>query len=147
MGSIGVQDQVFAARVTEHSIVWNEHVTSIGGAVKQRAIERGWGMFEAIALATAAIQLARRALLHGGGTVMVEELEAAGRCGMRLHVWDRDQPAPDAAEPRSRGSRLTSLLDSRRLVDSLEVETSPGEGCVVRATKWYPAPPPTSDER
>ncbi len=121
-------DDVSTARKTAHDL----------------ALELGFDSFAATAVTTAASELARNTVLHGGGGLMrAEALDEGGRLGIALTFQD-DGPGIAELERALAGGYSTKrslgmgLAGSRRLVDELEVDTGPEQGTCVRVVKWRP---------
>ena len=93
-------------------------------------------------IVTAASELARNTLVHGGGgEVTLEALEEAGRRGLRMAFEDRGPGIPDVAQAMrdgftTGGGMGLGLGGSRRLVGELTIEPRDGGGVCVTATKW-----------
>ena len=93
-------------------------------------------------LATAASELARNAVIYGGGGSMEWEVVDSGlRRGLRLVFSDNGPGIPDIAQALTDGWTSGSgmglgLSGSRRLVDQFELESEPGKGTRVAITKW-----------
>jgi len=91
---------------------------------------------------TAASELARNTLVHGGGGVVKIELVDDGRRpGVRATFTDKGPGIPDVeqalGEGWSSGTGLgLGLSGSRRLVDAFDLVTEVGEGTTVTITKW-----------
>jgi serine/threonine-protein kinase RsbT len=91
---------------------------------------------------TAASELARNALVHGGGgQATIELVDDGRRLGVRAVFADEGPGIPDIDqalyEGWSSGSGLgLGLSGSRRLVDAFEIETEIGKGTTVTITKW-----------
>ena len=91
---------------------------------------------------TAASELARNTLVHGGGGRAVIELVSDGRRpGVRATFTDTGPGIPDVelalGDGWSSGTGLgLGLSGSRRLVDAFDIETATGEGTTVTMTKW-----------
>jgi serine/threonine-protein kinase RsbT len=91
---------------------------------------------------TAASELARNTLVHGGGGVVKIELVDDGRRhGVRATFTDKGPGIPDVeqalGEGWSSGTGLgLGLSGSRRLVDVFDLVTEVGEGTTVTITKW-----------
>jgi serine/threonine-protein kinase RsbT len=91
---------------------------------------------------TAASELSRNTLVHGGGgQVRWELLEEPARSGLRLHFEDH---GPGIADMKlamtdgwtsSKGMGL-GLPGSKRLVNEFEIHSTPGGGTRVSITKW-----------
>ncbi len=111
-------------------------------AVRRKAIELGFGLVEQTKFVTAASELARNTIEHGGGgMVSIERLEDGKRIGLRAVFTDRGPGIPDLAlaltdgYTTGRGMGL-GLGGSRRLVNEFEVVSRPGEGTRVSITRW-----------
>jgi serine/threonine-protein kinase RsbT len=93
-------------------------------------------------LVTAASELARNTLTHGGGgSARIEVVEEGGRQGIRLVFEDRGPGIEDLklalTDGYSTGQGLgLGLSGSRRLVNEFEITTKVGEGTRVAVTKW-----------
>ncbi len=91
---------------------------------------------------TAASELSRNTLIHGGGGRMRWELvEREGRRGLRL---DFEDDGPGIADIKlaltdgwTSGSGMgLGLPGSKRLVNDFDVQSTPGQGTRVSITKW-----------
>ena len=116
--------------------------------VSARLLARKWadaiGMSEteATKIVTAASELARNALIHGGGgTMVVETVEKEGRTGLRLSFVDQGPGISDIAlamkDGWSSGKSLgLGLPGAKRLVDAFDIRSEPGRGTQIVVTKW-----------
>lgn len=115
--------------------------------VRQAAAELGFGLVDQTKLVTAASELARNALVHGGGGVMeASHVTAEGTDGLRLTFSDSGPGIPDLDRALSDGYTSGSGLGmglggARRLVHEFAVESAPGAGTTVRVTSWVSRPP------
>jgi len=91
---------------------------------------------------TAASELSRNTLVHGGGGAMRWELLDDGiRRGLRLHFEDTGPGIPDTRLAltdgwTSGGGMGLGLPGSKRLVHEFELASVPGEGTRVSITRW-----------
>ncbi|MCC2673558.1 MAG: rsbT [Ramlibacter sp.] len=91
---------------------------------------------------TAASELSRNTLVHGGGGAMRWELLDDGlRRGLRLHFEDEGPGIPDLTLAltdgwTSGGGMGLGLPGSKRLVHEFEVKSAPGAGTRVSITRW-----------
>ncbi|GAB3181115.1 anti-sigma regulatory factor [Streptomyces incanus] len=115
--------------------------------VRQAAALLGFGLVDQTKLVTAASELARNTLVHGGGGQMDAATVTAGfGQGLRLTFSDTGPGIPDLDRALSDG--FTSgdglgmgLGGARRLVHEFEVESATGSGTTVRVTSWVNRPP------
>ena len=98
--------------------------------------------FASAAVTTAASELSRNALVHGGGGyALVEHVCEGSREGLRLTFVD-EGPGIAEVDRALRGGYSTGrslglgLSGSRRLVDDFRIDTIAGKGTVVEVVKW-----------
>ena len=93
-------------------------------------------------MVTAASELSRNTLVHGGGGDMRWELVDDGvRRGLRLHFEDQGPGIPDTRLAltdgwTSGGGMGLGLPGSKRLVHEFELQSAPGQGTRVSITRW-----------
>jgi serine/threonine-protein kinase RsbT len=91
---------------------------------------------------TAASELSRNTLVHGGGgTMRWEVLDDGVRRGLRLHFEDRGPGIKDTRLAMTDGWTSGSgmglgLPGSKRLVHEFELQSTPGAGTRVSITRW-----------
>lgn len=91
---------------------------------------------------TAASELSRNTLIHGGGGAMRWELLDDGvRRGLRLHFEDEGPGIPDIklalTDGWTSGTGMgLGLPGSKRLVHEFDLHTTPGQGTRVSITRW-----------
>ena len=91
---------------------------------------------------TAASELSRNTLVHGGGGDMQWELLDDGlRRGLRLSFVDQGTGIPDVKLAltdgwTSGGGMGLGLPGSRRLVHEFDIQTAPGAGTRVSIVRW-----------
>jgi serine/threonine-protein kinase RsbT len=127
----------------EFRIQSGDDVVRVRQQVRTVAAENGLSLVDQTKLVTAASELARNTLVHGGGgTVRIEVVKSVnGRTGVRLHFSDEGPGIPDVGlaltDGWSSGSGLgLGLSGSRRLVDEFELDSNPGAGTTVAVVKW-----------
>jgi serine/threonine-protein kinase RsbT len=91
---------------------------------------------------TAASELARNTLVHGGGgTLTISEIERAGRIGIKLVFEDTGPGIPDIERALTDGfstakSMGLGLGGARRLVNEFEISSTVGVGTKVSIIQW-----------
>ena len=116
--------------------------------VRVRQVTRGWAVDLAFSLVdqtkivTAASELARNALVHGGGgTTRIEELLDGGRRGLRLTFEDKGPGIADIQQALRDGYTTGAGLGlglggARRLASEFQITSAPGQGTRVCITRW-----------
>jgi serine/threonine-protein kinase RsbT len=131
--------------VLKHETVPITGETDVVGArqvVRQWAGELGFSLVDQTKIVTAASELARNTLVHGGGgTLLLESLTEGARRGLRLTFADHGPGIPDI-EMALRDGYTTGgglglgLGGARRLVSEFQIVSRPGEGTRVTVIKW-----------
>jgi serine/threonine-protein kinase RsbT len=109
---------------------------------RDMARRRGFDAFAQAAITTATSEIARNALVHGGGGVAtVEALLRGTRAGVRVTCTDTGPGIVELERALAGGFSATGTLGlglsgARRLVDEFDVQTAPGRGTVVVLVKW-----------
>jgi len=91
---------------------------------------------------TAASELSRNTVVHGGGGQMRwEVLEQGLKRGLRLHFEDTGPGIPDVQLAltdgwTSGGGMGLGLPGSKRLVHEFDLQSTPGRGTQVSITRW-----------
>ncbi|MFI6937506.1 anti-sigma regulatory factor [Streptomyces sp. NPDC050287] len=110
--------------------------------VRQTAAELGFGLVQQTKLVTAASELARNTLIHGGGGHMeITPLDEGHVPGLRLSFTDSGPGIRDLdlamTDGYTTGIGLGSgLSGARRLVDEFSIDSRPGHGTTVTVTAW-----------
>lgn len=120
-----------------------DDVVRVRQQVRAAAADSGLSLVDQTKLVTAASELARNTLVHGGGGVARIEVirSASGRAGVKLHFSDEGPGIADIdlalTDGWTTGSGLgLGLSGARRLVDEFELDSKPGEGTSVMVVKW-----------
>jgi serine/threonine-protein kinase RsbT len=120
-----------------------DDVVRVRQHVRNAAAASGLSLVDQTKLVTAASELARNTLIHGGGGVArVEAVKsAAGRAGVKLYFTDEGPGIADVnlalTDGWTSGTGLgLGLSGSRRLVDEFELKSEPGAGTNVVVVKW-----------
>jgi serine/threonine-protein kinase RsbT len=120
----------------------DEHMVIVRQAVRKRAIELGFSLVDQTKVVTAASELARNAIQHGGGgTALIEILNDGPRRGLRLTFEDRGPGIVDITQAMrdgfSTGGGLgLGLSGAKRLTNEFSIASEPGTGTRVAITKW-----------
>ncbi|MGW0204814.1 anti-sigma regulatory factor [Streptomyces sp. NPDC003233] len=110
--------------------------------VRQSAADLGFGLVQQTKLVTAASELARNTLVHGGGgNVKITPLNRGVSRGLRLTFADsgpgiRDVGLAMTDGYTSGGGLGLGLSGAKRLVDEFEIDTEPGRGTTVTVIAW-----------
>jgi serine/threonine-protein kinase RsbT len=110
--------------------------------VRDWAREIGLTLLELTRLVTAASELARNTVVHGGGRMMrLEEIRQSNRPGLRVIVHDQGRSIPDLAFAMrdgysSGGGMGIGLPGAKRLVNECSLSSTPTEGTCVTIVRW-----------
>lgn len=123
-------------------IASNDDVVRARQVVRSLAQRCGLSLVDQTKLVTAASELARNTLVHGGGGSMTARLvERDGRRGVRAEFEDSGPGIADLelalTDGWTTGTGLgLGLSGTRRLVDEFAVDTEAGRGTTVTVAKW-----------
>jgi serine/threonine-protein kinase RsbT len=115
--------------------------------VRQAAAELGFGLVDQTKLVTAASELARNTLVHGGGGQVESTVLQNGLArGLRLTFTDEGPGIPDIERALSDGYTSggglgLGLGGARRLVHEFSLDSRPGAGTAVTVICWVAGPP------
>ena len=110
--------------------------------VRQWAIDLRFSLVDQTKLVTAASELGRNALDHGGGGQMtIETLNSGMRTGLRLTFTDQGPGIPDIERALKDGYTSGSgmglgLGGSKRLVNEFSIQSEVGKGTEVTVVRW-----------
>ncbi len=120
-----------------------DDVVRVRQQVRTAAAATGLSLVDQTKLVTAASELARNALVHGGGGMAQVEviISGNGRSGIRVTFSDGGPGISDLdlamTDGWTTGSGLgLGLSGARRLVDEFDLKTAPGAGTSVVVSKW-----------
>lgn len=122
--------------LTEQNIVASRQM------VRALCLELKLSLVDQTKMITAASELSRNTLIHGGGGRMRWEfVERNGRRGLLLHFEDEGPGIADLALALTDGWTSGSgmglgLPGSKRLVNDFDIASAAGEGTRVSITKW-----------
>lgn len=119
-----------------------EQVSKARRVVQARATAIGLSTVEMTKFVTAASELARNMLVHGGGgTMTMHDVERDGKPGLQLDFQDQGPGIADVQQALRDGFTTAHSLGlglggAQRLVQKFEIVSSPGAGTHVRISQW-----------
>jgi serine/threonine-protein kinase RsbT len=120
----------------------SEDIVRMRQVVRERAVTLGFGLVDQTKIVTAASELARNAMLYGGGgDVEIAQLTAGVRKGLKLTFVDEGPGIDDIQlamkDGYTSGSGLgLGLGGARRLASEFALESTPGRGTRVTIVRW-----------
>jgi serine/threonine-protein kinase RsbT len=106
------------------------------------AVEAGFSLVDQTKIVTAASELARNTVVHGGGgTMHLEALSSGTRRGLRLVFEDKGPGIEDIDKAMQDGFTTggglgLGLSGAKRLSSEFEIWSRVGEGTRVAITRW-----------
>ena len=120
----------------------SDDIVRVRQVVRDAAVQLGFSIVDQTKVVTAASELARNTYTYGGGgRFRLEMLTNGNRDGLRL-VFEDDGPGIADVEQALRDGYTTGsglgmgLGGARRLVSEFQIESRPGGGTRVVATRW-----------
>jgi serine/threonine-protein kinase RsbT len=120
----------------------DDDVVRVRTQVRQFCVEIGLSLVEQTKVVTAASELARNTVRHGGGgEAVVQFVDSGGVRGVRMSFSDRGPGIADVALAltdgyTSGGGLGLGLGGAKRLVDDFDLHTEVGVGTTVTISKW-----------
>jgi len=120
----------------------SEDVVRVRQAARELAMAQGLSLVDQTKIVTAASELARNTLDHGGGgTVRIEALNSEARRGLRLTFEDHGPGIQDInlalTDGYTTGAGLgLGLSGAKRLSNEFEIFSRVGEGTRVMIARW-----------
>jgi serine/threonine-protein kinase RsbT len=120
----------------------SEDVVRLRQAVRERAVAAGFTLIDQTKIVTAASELGRNTVQHGGGgEARISVLSSGLRRGLRLEFVDTGPGIADLAlaltDGYTTGNGLgLGLSGARRLSDEFDIESAPGAGTRVTIVRW-----------
>jgi serine/threonine-protein kinase RsbT len=111
-------------------------------ATRAAAASAGFSLVNQTKLVTAVSELARNAVVHGGGgEVRIGTIAEGTLAGVRLVISDTGPGIPDIGQALTDGHTTghglgLGLGGARRLVDEFTINSVPGVGTTVTITMW-----------
>jgi serine/threonine-protein kinase RsbT len=110
--------------------------------VRTKATEQGFSLVDQTKIVTAASELARNVLIHGGGgTVQIELINNGTRKGLKLTFEDQGPGIADLSLAMRDGYSTSGglglgLSGAKRLSNDFEIVSSVGAGTRVTIARW-----------
>jgi serine/threonine-protein kinase RsbT len=120
----------------------SDHIVITRQTVRKRAVEIGFSLVEQTKVVTAASEIARNTIQHGGGgQVTVEVVSDGVRWGLRLAFEDQGPGIADIQLAMkdgysSAGGLGLGLSGAKRLSNDFAIDTTPGRGTRIILTRW-----------
>jgi len=120
----------------------NEDVVLARQTVRKWAVKLGFNLVEQTKIVTAASELARNTVIHGGGgMLLLETLNHDDRRGLRLMFEDQGPGIPNIEQALRDGYTTGTGLGlglggSKRLANDFEIHSEVGKGTRVVFTRW-----------
>jgi serine/threonine-protein kinase RsbT len=121
---------------------------AVRDATRAAAAAAGFSLVDQTKLVTAVSELARNAVVHGGGgEVLIEPVAEGAVRGVRLVISDTGPGIRDIPQALTDGHSTghgmgLGLGGARRLVDDFSIQSRPGQGTTVTIAMWAPGAPP-----
>jgi serine/threonine-protein kinase RsbT len=131
-----------AAAVETLPLLTPEHIVICRQKVRQRAVELGFSLVDQTKIVTAASELARNTILHGGGgRAIIDVVSNGSRRGLRLTFEDEGAGIADLELAMKDGYSTAGglglgLSGARRLSNEFNVQSAPGKGTRVVIARW-----------
>jgi len=120
----------------------SDDVVRVRQITRTLALEAGLGLVDQTKIITAASELARNVIDYGGGgQVLLDVLENAGRRGLRLCFEDKGPGIADIEAALKDGFTTgkgmgLGLGGAKRLSNEFAIVSKPGAGTKVTITRW-----------
>jgi len=120
----------------------SDDIVRVRQAVRVWMVEMKFSLVDQTKMVTAASELARNTVVHGGGgSARMEALENGAHRGLRLVFEDHGPGIPDLELALKDGYSTAGGLGlglggSKRLVNEFDIWSVPGEGTRVTVVRW-----------
>jgi serine/threonine-protein kinase RsbT len=135
MAAQAIKSDRLPIRTSEDVVIVRQHVRKL-------AIEVGLSLVDQTKIVTAASEIARNTLVHGGGGwASIELVEQLGRSGVRAIFEDRGPGIPDIARAMQDGFTTAGGLGlglggAKRLSNDFDIQSTPGQGTRIMLLRW-----------
>ena len=129
-------------RHESHPLQSDLDVVKVRQRVRDWAVQSGFSLVDQTKIVTAASELARNVIQHGGGgSARLESLNDDCRRGLRIVFEDQGPGIPDIERAlqdgfTSGGGLGLGLGGAKRLVNDFVIRSAPGEGTTITVVKW-----------
>jgi serine/threonine-protein kinase RsbT len=126
----------------ELPLIAQEDVVAVRQRTRSLAVEIGLTIIDQTKIVTAASELARNTVIHGGGgKAILEIVKEMSRQGLRLTFEDSGPGIPDLERALQDGYTTggglgLGLGGSKRLCSEFSIESQVGVGTRVTVTRW-----------
>jgi serine/threonine-protein kinase RsbT len=120
----------------------SEDIVRMRQTLREQSVSIGFSLVEQTKLVTAASELGRNTVIHGGGgDVTVVQIANGTRRGLRLVFADQGPGIADIAlalkDGYSTGAGLgLGLGGAKRLSNEFSIESQPGSGTRITIARW-----------
>jgi len=117
-------------------------LTAVRQHIRAAAQQLGFGLVQQTKIVTAASELARNTLLHGGGgEAEIRVLRGEAGSGLSVSFVDSGPGIPDVGRALTDGYSTAGglgmgLSGSKRLVQDFDIDSSADQGTKVTITSW-----------
>jgi serine/threonine-protein kinase RsbT len=133
---------VTVEKSSELALTSQNDVVTVRQAVRAKAVAIGLTLVDQTKLVTAASELARNTVVHGGGgLVRMEEVLDNGKRGLRLTFEDTGPGIPDIEKAMQDGYTTSGGLGlglggAKRLANEFSIQSQAGMGTRVSIIRW-----------
>jgi serine/threonine-protein kinase RsbT len=119
-----------------------EDVVRVRQITRESSLAQGFSLVDQTKLVTAASELARNTLEHGGGgQVEIQLLNDGAKKGLRLIFIDQGPGIPNVEQALKDGFTTggglgLGLGGARRLSNEFDIQSKPGEGTRITMARW-----------
>ncbi len=123
-------------------VTTQDDVVRVRQAVRVRAVAAGFSLVDQTKIITAASEIARNTVVHGGGGgVRIDVVKHNNRTGLRLVFSDHGPGIPDIARAlvdgySTAGGLGLGLSGAKRLSNEFDIASTPGKGTHVTLIRW-----------
>jgi len=120
----------------------NEDVVQVRQSVRTAAVQIGFNIVDQTKIVTAASELARNTVVHGGGgRARIEIVRDTTKAGLRLTFEDHGPGIRDIDQAMRDGFTTGNGLGlglggAKRLANEFSIDSKPGEGTRVSIARW-----------